>query len=136
MRSFEQATPKPTMVRAHLATSGLLLVLVLAQAALAGQALFKASDIAVHGYLGNASFTLGFVAAAFAAFGRLPGIVLVLSGLTLLVLFGQTGLGYVGRESATAASIHIPVGVTIFGLVALQTGASALLLLRPTPSSA
>lgn len=125
MQSFA-STSRPALAKAHLATSALLLVLVLAQAALAGQALFGTSDILVHGYLGNASFTVGFVAAALAAFGRLPGVVLVLSGLALLFLFAQTGIGYIGRESATAASIHIPVGVGIFGLVTLQTGASLL----------
>jgi hypothetical protein len=132
MRSFEDANPKPGFARAHLVTSALLLVLVLTQAAIAGQELFPYGDFSLHGYLGNASFTLGFVAAVLAAFGRVPGFLLGLSGITLLCLFAQTGLGYVGREEAFAASLHIPLGVTIFGLVTLQTGASALLTLRPT----
>jgi hypothetical protein len=134
MRSFESARPKPTLARAHLAASALLLLLVFVQAALAGQELFDTNDFSLHGYLGNASFTVGFVAAALAAFARMPGLILVLSGSTLLALFVQTGLGYVGREEAAAASLHIPLGVLIFGLVALQTGAGALLVLRrPSP---
>lgn len=136
MRSFEDANPKPTITRAHLATSAVLLLLVLIQAAIAGQELFPYGDFSLHGYLGNASFTLGFVAAVLAAFGRFPGFLLGLSGVTLLCLFAQTGLGYVGREEAFAASLHIPLGVTIFGLVTLQTGASALLASRVTAPSA
>ena len=130
MHAFETANPKPTLARAHFAASALLLVLVLVQAALAGQELFDTNDFSVHGYIGNASFTVGFVVAALAAFGRMPGVILGLSGATLLALFAQTGLGYVGREEAAAASLHVPLGVLIFGLVAVQTGASALLAFR------
>jgi hypothetical protein len=34
----------------------------------------------------------------------------------VLLVIGQLGLGYSGRESATALSLHIPNGVLIFGL--------------------
>jgi hypothetical protein len=34
----------------------------------------------------------------------------------VLLVVAQLGLGYSGRESATAMSFHIPNGVLIFGL--------------------
>jgi hypothetical protein len=61
---------------------------------------------------------------------RLPGLLLGLSALTLAALFAQTGLGYVGREVTAAAMWHVPLGVTIFGLVTLQTAASVAVVRR------
>lgn len=116
------APPAPTPAQrngavALAASSCLLVVLVLVQAALAGRHLFQGSSIAVHGYIGNASFTLGIVIAVLVGLTRnAPWWLLALATAVLAGLFGQTGLGYVGRESAAAASWHIPLGVTIFGL--------------------
>jgi|GEM_PF-1717551 len=103
-----------------LVTSAALVVLVLAQASLAGQALFNEGDIGLHGIFGNVSFALGLAAAIFAGLGRVPRWLLAASALTLACLFGQTGLGYAGRESLDAATWHIPLGVAIFGLATVQ----------------
>jgi hypothetical protein len=46
------------------------------------------------------------------------------AALLLLALFGQVGLGYTGRESASAASFHIPLGVTCLGLAVWLTSTS------------
>lgn len=106
----------PGWSTAFLAGSALLVVLVLVQAAMAGQALFEGFDIEIHGYVGNASFTLGVVLLGLALFGRLPRTLMVLAAVDMVALFGQTGLGYVGRDETWAASVHVPLGVTIFGL--------------------
>jgi hypothetical protein len=101
---------------AFVASSGVVMVLVLVQAALAGQFLFGTGDILVHGYVGNASFAVGVLAVVVAFAGRLPGLSVALATALVALLFAQTGLGYVGRESTTAASWHIPLGVTTFGV--------------------
>lgn len=120
-----QESPRPALARALAVVAALLVVLVLVQAALAGQALFGTGDIEIHGYLGNASFVLGLAGAVLAFAARLPGWQVSLSVVLLATLFAQTGLGYVGRESTAAASWHIPLGVAIFGLAVLQAYSAA-----------
>ena len=48
--------------------------------------------------------------------GAAAGTTHVSAALLALLLFFQTGLGYVGRDSTLAASWHIPLGVAAFGL--------------------
>ncbi len=93
----------------------MLAALVLAQAVVAGQALFGDWSIRVHGFMGNASFVLGLVLLGVAVVGRADRARLLLSAVLVAALFAQTGLGYVGRETAEAAAWHVPLGVTIFG---------------------
>lgn len=121
---------RPGFARAFLAASALLTVLVLVQAALAGQALYSTAEFLTHGYVGNASFTVGFLAAILAAAARVPGWLLGLAGIVLLLLFSQTGLGYIARDSTEAAAWHIPLGVTVFGLTVLQAGAAFAVVQR------
>lgn len=103
--------------------NAVLVTLVLTQAAIAGQFLFQGADIALHGYVGNASFVLGVVTAVLSFVSRSPGWLRILAVLLVLLLFSQTGLGYVGRNSGFAASWHIPLGVATFGVaVATLTG--------------
>jgi hypothetical protein len=109
---------------AYLASTALVVVLVLVQAGIAGQFLFGDADIRVHGYIGNASFAIAVVAAGLAFFARVPGWLMLSSFVLVLALFSQTGLGYVGRDSAAAASWHVLLGVASFGVsVAALTGA-------------
>jgi hypothetical protein len=108
------------------AASCLLVLTVFVQAVLAGQGLFGSAGFALHGYVGNASFVLGLATALFAAGARARGPQLAVSGLVLLMLFTQTGLGYVGRNSAEAAAWHVPLGVVTFSLVVLQAVAAVL----------
>ena len=96
--------------------SGALVVLIMVQAALAGQFLFNGADIALHGHIGNGSFVLGVVIAGLLALARGSVWLTATAGVLLVALFAQTGLGYVGRESLDAASIHIPLGVACLGL--------------------
>lgn len=109
------APAEATLGRAHRVVAEVLAALVLAQAVVAGQALFGDWSIRVHGFMGNGSFVLGLVLLVLALVGRSDRRRLVLSAVLVAALFAQTGLGYVGRETAEAAAWHVPLGVTIFG---------------------
>ena len=93
-------------------------LLVLTQAALAGHStrLFGSINIEIHGFVGNAVFTLLVVSLVIAAVTRAGTARLAtLAALTVLAT-AQIGLGYVGRTSTQAAGWHVPLGVFIFGL--------------------
>lgn len=95
--------------------------LVLVQAFLAGRGWFVDFDlIEIHGYLGNAVFLIAILQLALALGVGLRGPRLGVSAVILILVFAQVGLGYAGRESAVSASWHIPNGVLIFGLAAVN----------------
>ena len=108
--------------RAHRVAAEVLLALVLAQAVVAGHYLFGDWSIRVHGFMGNGSFVLGRVLLGIAVVGRGDRTRLLLSAVLVAALFAQTGLGYVGRETAEAAAWHVPLGVAIFGFTAYLVG--------------
>lgn len=123
-------TPQPTSTpnglgRAHLALAYGLPVLVLVQATLAGQHLFEGGSISLHGILGNATFALTIAGVALAAMRRCEAPVFFTAVALVALSFAQVGLGYVGRETLTAAAWHVPVGVAIFGLTTYQVAAVA-----------
>lgn len=109
---------------AYRALAILAALLVLVQAVLVGQGLYGGDLglIGVHGWVGNAGFlvVIGLLVVAF--IGRLRGGFgtgdVLLSGVLLLLMVAQLGLGYSGRRSTFAASWHIPNGVLIFGVLA------------------
>lgn len=102
-------------------TSALVLLLVLIQAALAGRGLnFGGNWIDIHGGVANltglavvAQLVLVFVAGLG---GRAKMPLIATNVLLIILVFVQFGLGYGGRDSATAASLHVPNGVLIFGV--------------------
>ncbi len=102
--------------RLHRWLSGVLVVLVLAQAVVAGQATFGDWEIELHGWMGNGSFAIGVLLVGLAVVGRLGRRAVIAAGALSVALFVQVGLGYAGRTELAAASWHIPMGVTIFGL--------------------
>jgi hypothetical protein len=106
--------------RAHLTLAYVLPVLVLVQAALAGQHLFEGSSISVHGVLGEVTFALTVVGLGLAIARRCDGVVFAVAVALLALSFAQVGLGFVGRDTSAAAAWHIPVGVAIFGLTTYQ----------------
>lgn len=111
---------RPGLVRAYVIATAILTLLVLVQAVLAGRGIAGLSDFLTHGYVGNASFVVGFAAALLAVVAKMPQRQVILAGIVLLMLFTQTGLGYVARDSAEAASWHVPLGIVTFSLVVLQ----------------
>ena len=122
MSDVVTASPRKGIARAHLLVVIALPVLVLTQAALAGQYLFEGADvITVHGILGNVTFALTAVGVVLVLLARRSdGAAFAVAVALAALTFAQVGLGYVGRETATAAAWHIPLGVTIFGLATYQ----------------
>jgi hypothetical protein len=117
--------------RAHLVLAYVLPLLVLVQAALAGQFLFEGTSISVHGILGEVTFALTVVGVVLAVVRRCDGLVFAIAVALAALAFAQVGLGFVGRETSAAAAWHIPIGVTIFGLTTYQLA----LLTRRAPSA-
>ncbi len=105
-------------------TSLLTLLLVLIQAVFAGRGLwFGGNAIDIHGGIANltglvvlAQLVLVFVAGLN---GRDKMPMVVTNIILFILVFVQFGLGYGGRDNATAASLHVPNGVLIFGVAAV-----------------
>lgn len=103
-------------------------VLILLQAIMAGQFLFRASEFPHlrqdHGMVGNLIFLVVIAQVILAVLGlqrRLWGSnILVINAVILLLIFVQVGLGYGGRSSVFAASLHVPNGVLLFGIAVLN----------------
>lgn len=110
-------TSNPMLVAALKVVAALFAALILIQAILAGRGWYVDFDlIRVHGFVGNAVFLLSAGLVALVYLAGLRGPTLLLSGAIFLLVFGQVGLGYAGRESAMSASLHVPNGVLLFGL--------------------
>ena len=104
----------------HRAGAATLVILVAAQAVIAGQYLFGDWSIGVHAGLGNAAFFIAALAAAVAIF-KLDSRALLVVGVVMVVLLSaQIGLGYSARDSAGAAALHVPLGVAAFGAATYQ----------------
>ncbi len=104
----------------HRAGAATLVLLIAVQALIAGQHLFGGWGIGAHAAFGNAAFAVAALTAA-VAFFKLDSRALRVVGVMMVVLLtGQIGLGYSARESTSAASLHIPLGVTAFGAVVYQ----------------
>lgn len=108
------------------AAAALLAVLVLVQAVLAGQFVNTSSGVlAPHRMIGEGS---SLVALALLVAGyRIRSWSRDrwwLAGVLVALVVAQTGLGFAGRSSPLAASLHVPVGVLLFGgaLVAAVDG--------------
>lgn len=112
--------PRAGLATAHRALACVMPVLVLVQAAIAGQHLFEGASISLHGILGNITFALTIVGIVLALVRRCDGVVFAVAVALLALAFAQVGLGYVGRETLSAAAWHIPNGVAIFGLTTYQ----------------
>ena len=106
--------------------AGLFTLLVLVQAVLAGRGWFIDFNlINVHGMIGSLTFLVGVAMVALVWFGMEKGssersTLLIMSGILVLLTVAQLGLGYSATSknnpSAESASLHIPLGVLIFGL--------------------
>jgi heme A synthase len=95
--------------------------LVVAQAAMIGQTFFGASSlIALHGSTGNLTFLLAAFTLALAWFARRSGVALLLTFVTVLLLFVQIGSGYLGHRYgiSLASSVHITLGVLVTAISA------------------
>lgn len=122
----DATTPAGTptgLERLQLGVTGLLAVLVLVMAAIAGRSLFGTADIVVHGVIGNVVFTLAIVAAVLSFATNAPGRIVIGACAFLVLCFAQVGLGYVGRDTLEAAAWHVPNGVLLMGIASFQLAA-------------
>ena len=109
----------PRLIRAFQLVAGLIALLILVQAALAGQFTYNEPDLEdVHEIMGNALFMLAIVQLALAWLSRDAWRyrMVIWSAVVLILIVVQTGLGYGSRSSGDWAAIHIPVGVFLFSL--------------------
>ncbi len=97
-----------------------LVIIVAAQAVIAGQHLFGDWGIGLHAALGNAGFAVTVVTAAIAITKRHSRSSSVIGVVLVVLMSAQIGLGYSARESEAAAALHIPIGVAVFGAVVFQ----------------
>jgi hypothetical protein len=112
---------RPELIRWLRYSAPLLTLLVLIQAIFAGRGLYINHDsIDLHGQIGNATFLVALIQTALVFAiglrGQMRTWLLGGNALLLLLIVAQLGLGYGGRDSTTAASLHVPNGVLIFGL--------------------
>lgn len=129
--SLREAAPASAVHRGLAVT---LVVLVLFQAVIAGQALFGGGAIDLHGWVGNGSFALGLVLVVLALRSGVGKSGTLVAVALAVAMFVQTGLGYAGRTTLGAASWHVPLGVAVFGLAAVHATLLCVPVARTTPS--
>ncbi len=96
-------------------------VLVVVQAAMIGQTLYGSSSLmGLHGSVGNLTFLLAVCTLVMTWPARRSGTALLLTFSSVLLLFVQTGTGYLGHRYgfSLASSVHIGLGVAIAALSA------------------
>jgi len=102
--------------RAAAAVAWTVPLLVIVQAAMIGQTLYGPSSlVGLHGSVGNLTFLLAATALGMAWIARRSGTALLLTFSSVLLLFAQTGTGYLGHRYgfSVASSVHIGLGVAI-----------------------
>lgn len=110
-----------TMQRVQVALAGIIAVLILVMALIAGRWMALGSwDIEVHGWIGNTVFVLAVANFGLAIARRATTPELTVAALIGMLTFAQVGLGYVGREEAEATAWHIPNGVLLMALSTYQ----------------
>ena len=125
------------LLNGYRALAGLLAVLVLVQAWMAGHSnrLFGDLDITIHGIVGNVSYLIAVGALVLTIVARANKATIGVAAAIVVLMTLQIGLGYSGRDAADAAAWHIPNGVAIFGLAVYQVS-QARALARGTDHAA
>ena len=119
----------PRLIRGFQLVAGLIALLILVQATLAGQFTYNEPDLKdVHAIVGNVLFMLALLQLALAWFTRDAWRyrMVIWSAILVLLIVAQIGLGYGSRENVDSAAIHIPVGVFLFALSSIIAMLSAL----------
>ena len=112
----------PRLIRGFQIVAGLIALLILVQATLAGQFTYNEPDLKdVHAQIGNALFLLAILLLALAWLTRDAWRykMVIWSALVLLLIVAQIGLGYGSRDNVDSAAVHIPVGVFLFSLASI-----------------
>lgn len=111
------------LLNGYRALAGLLAVLVLVQAWMAGHSSvlgFGDLDIVAHGIVGNVSYLIAVGALVLTIVARANKATVGVAAAVVVLMTVQIGLGYSGRDSTDAAAWHVPNGVAIFGLAVYQ----------------
>ncbi len=119
----------PRLIRGFQLVAGLVALLILVQATLAGQFTYKEPSLKdVHAIVGNVLFMLALLQLALAWFTRDAWRyrMVIWSAILVLLIVAQIGLGYGSRDNVDSAAIHIPVGVFLFALSSIIAMLSAL----------
>lgn len=118
------------LLNGYRAVAGLIAILVLVQAWMAGhsQRLFGDQDIVAHGIVGNVSYLLAVGALVLTIVARANKAAIGVAAAIVVLMTVQIGLGYTGRNSLDAAAWHVPNGVAIFGLAVYQVGQARALV--------
>lgn len=119
----------PRLVRGFQLAAGIIALLVLVQAVLAGQFIYddEPSLEDAHKGIGYLLFILAAVQLAIAWLTRDAWRyrMVIWAALVLLLTVAQIGLGDLGHENEDYAAIHIPVGVFLFSLSSIIAVLSA-----------
>jgi len=116
----------PGLVLGLKITSVLLALGLLVQAWLGSSGFFEGESnlTSTHEMLGNVFFLVAVAQIALSFFALQKGVaarpLLIVSILLLADVIAQLGLGYVGRENASAMAWHVPNGVLLMGLCTLS----------------
>jgi hypothetical protein len=101
--------------------SVIVFALTAIQAFLGSAGFFRAADsmdyTAIHEFIANALFPLGIIlfGLVFMAQFQRRNLMLFWTGLLLIAIISQIGIGYSARNNASLLAWHIPSGVAIFG---------------------
>lgn len=122
------STTPPGQLKALQWTATLLSASIVLTALMIGQGIFGGSSglITDHGYFGNVIFILGIAQVGLALFCWQKNVIsrnlVILSGLVLIALFAQIGLGYMGHRSGIkeATVVHFGLGVLSMGLITVN----------------
>ncbi len=112
----------PRLIRGFQIVAGLVALLILVQATLAGQFTYNEPDLKdVHAIVGNVLFMLALLQLALAWLTRdaWRRRMVISSAILVLLIVVQIGLGYGSRDNVDSAAIHIPVGVFLFALASI-----------------
>ena len=121
-----RASGSPGIVLGLKITSVLLTLGLLVQAWLGGSGFFEgeADLITAHEMLGNIYFLVAAIQIALSFFALQKSVMarslLIVSILLLVDVAAQLGLGYSGRENASAMAWHMPNGVLLMCLCMLS----------------
>jgi hypothetical protein len=115
--------------------SWVVVVGVLMQAVLAGQGWFAGQQglFGLHGGIGHGVLLVAVLVAGGSWLASAGRLIPVLASANVVLLVGQTGLGYTGRRGgvALASSLHVPLGVAILGVA---VAVAVLLAVRTSPA--
>jgi D-alanyl-lipoteichoic acid acyltransferase DltB (MBOAT superfamily) len=125
----EPAPVSPGLIRAFQGVVGLIALLVLVNAILAGQIIsYEDRTKDLHAGIGDLTVLLAIaqVVLAYVTRDAWRYKMVIWSVVVLVLVVIQLGLGYSADDSRASASIHIPLGVFIFSFTSINAMLAAM----------